>query len=350
MPTTTKSIGATGRDFVSIVTWITYLQARTFAGDEVGEMYADAEFAVNGTAINFTGITNGSNWVRLTTGAGQSFMDHASKTTNPLRYNASVGVGVNQNSGNSTFIASDTDKLAISKIQFKKAVSYGYAFDLNVPSGTNTLDNLIIHLTNGSGPKFRVSYTANNVLVIFNGADGEPGWFQGGGPGTLFNCLVARTATAGSTKAFQTDGGTHTLTNCGAFGCGTNFQGTIGGSNNASNGTISFGTSNQASKTTANQFVSVTTSSEDFRLKSGNDLAGNGTATGAPATDIIGQTRDSPPDIGPWEEVVGGGGGGGSVSGVQVITAAGYRETASRQARRLGFSGWRQAVDLRRAA
>lgn len=59
----------------------------------------------------------------------------------------------------------------------------------------------------------------------------------------------------------------------------------------------------------ADQFVSVTSGSEDFTLKSGSALEGAGTPLVAVPLDIIGTTRDgTTPDIGAFEFVAAGGG------------------------------------------
>lgn len=84
------------------------------------------------------------------------------------------------------------------------------------------------------------------------------------------------------------------------------------GNNNASSDTTATArfTSSINSLTGSNQFTSVTSGSENFALKAGNGLAAQAATGTGITTDILGVTRDSPPDIGAFESVGGGGGGG----------------------------------------
>ena len=80
------------------------------------------------------------------------------------------------------------------------------------------------------------------------------------------------------------------------------------GNNNASSDTSSTTdyTSSITSKAPGDQFVSVTTGSEDFTLKSGSDLEAAGAVLSI-TTDIIGTARDgTTPDIGAFEFVAAG--------------------------------------------
>jgi hypothetical protein len=80
-------------------------------------------------------------------------------------------------------------------------------------------------------------------------------------------------------------------------------------SNNATNqSSVGFGSSNQVSLTTANQFESITSGSEDFRVKAGAGLINNAIRqqTYTNDLDIVGSARSTgtPPNgptIGAWE-------------------------------------------------
>lgn len=79
------------------------------------------------------------------------------------------------------------------------------------------------------------------------------------------------------------------------------------GSNNASSdttATIDY-TNSVNSVAGASTFVSVTAGSEDFTKLASTSLAGAGVAIAGITTDIIGNTRGTPPDIGAFEDVGG---------------------------------------------
>lgn len=351
----TKTIGATGRDYATLSAWIAYLDALTFAGAEIGQAYNDGEF---GEGLNFvSGITNGSNRITLTAAAGQSFADHASKTTNALKYNVGNGAGAlgTTGGGGSTIIV-DIAHLTITRMQFKRTANYNYLLEMTGGSSDGIFTDCIFHQFD-SGLACAVLNTAVTTSCLFicdgTGGTGSSVGVRHLGACADTNCTIVRTK-GGTAAALAAAYGTCTMINTAVFGFSSIVDsGTFAGSNNASNlSSLGFGSANQTSLTYASQFAGVTTGSEDFRALASGSLDNAGTATGAPATDIIGQTRAATPWIGAHEVVGGGGGGGGGGQATQVITGSSMMrgEDAYRHVRRHGFAGWRRAIDLRRAA
>jgi hypothetical protein len=170
----TKTIGATGRDYSTHSAWITYLDALTFSGAEIGQAYNDGEFL---EGLNFvSGITNGANRITLTAAAGQGFADHASKTTNALKYNVSNGAGVlgTTGGGGSTIIV-DIAHLTITRMQFKRTANYNYLLEMTGGSSDGIFTDCIFHhdTAGGSGGAVILNASvATNCLIIANGAAG----------------------------------------------------------------------------------------------------------------------------------------------------------------------------------
>lgn len=316
---TTSSIGATARTYVDPASWL----ISWTAGGWIGECYNDAEFTANGP--NFATITGtATNFTTLGTGTSQSFKDTA---PNALKYNRTNGVGfkyaaaygINFQIGTS---GGTVNYLTLQNLQvWNTAVNGNGALNDNAGDGTgNVVQNCIFASSGTSGGGFVVNSRSclyRNCLAVAVGTaiDGFacPGYTSGP---VMANCTVVRPSdvTAGGT-AFNLVQGTATIKNCAGFGF-TNFDAgsTVkSGSNNCSDKTISFGTSNQASKTYANQFQNTTNAAQDFRVKLGADLIDNGATdtTNIPAAiDIFGTARPSGSawDIGCHEYVAAAGG------------------------------------------
>jgi hypothetical protein len=126
------------------------------------------------------------------------------------------------------------------------------------------------------------------------------------------NNTIARPAdltASGNALGLLGGSGVSTITNCALYGfTNSSVDNThFAGSNNSSNVAIGFGTSNQASKTYANQFQNTSDATRDFREKAGADLFNTGVTdtTNAPI-DIAGTSRPQSTayDIGCWELIV----------------------------------------------
>lgn len=328
----TKKIGSAGgpsRDYSTFDLWASYIDGlNTLAAPEVGEFYNDSEFVktTSGDSFVLTGYSaDATNRLTLTTGAGQSFLDDASKATNPLRYDASKGVGFRVTGGYAYALSVSGTHTYVEKLQFCQAgANYGVLTQPVIGGGA---DKCILECRgtyNGPAVVVATAGSLTSSAVILTSTQVSAVQFNSGG--TAVNVTAVRTSNnSASGKAFTnqfsgamivkncagfnfTDfyspghaGTVATLTNCASDVADTDANGSGGSSGNLD------------ALTYSSQFEDVT-STKDFRLKAGSSLidAGVTDSTNAP-NDIIGTARPSGSayDIGAWEFV--GGGGGGSV-------------------------------------
>lgn len=97
----TRSIGLTGRDYSTLAAWASYVNALSLSAPEIGEVYRDGGPVADTAAVIFSGYTGASatNTITLRPAAGQGFKDHASASTNALRYNDTLGAALTNNTG-----------------------------------------------------------------------------------------------------------------------------------------------------------------------------------------------------------------------------------------------------------
>lgn len=351
---TTSTIGTTGRDYSTIQAW-----HDAFAtGGWIGECYNDSEFAVTST-ISLSGKTTSvTDFMTLRCGAGQSFRDHADKLTNPLKYDQTKGVGVSKTNSYDNVLAVAEPFTTITGIQFKHVFGLVLINDISSGASSNVIEDCILSGDTNNSPvlTWRMG-TARNCIIINIGSNGSgvSGNYPVSTPVFVNLTIVRPSDVTAAGNGIAAGSGTYTVKNCAAFGF-TNFSsgGTPGGSNNCSSTTISFGTSNQASKTYANQFVGTTNAAQDFRLKTGADCIDTGVTdtTNLPAAnDIVGTARPqgSAWDIGAWELVTAAApaastfiGGWPLVLGPAAHALLALKENARITRRRaLSFLGWR---------
>ena len=312
MGTVTKSIGTATRDYSTLQAWEDALPANlvTDGNAQVGECYNDTEFSAS---VVFSGsTTDATNYIELTAAAGESFQDHADVQTNALRYNQSNGVGLTE-TGNTTCFSVQEANVTIKRLQSKNTNSYasGSPWHTTTTSlGVSGMEDMICETANSTQILFAKEGTFRNCLFLINRSTTGKGHFNSyAGSSVYENCTFARPSnfTAGDTAWQIGNTGTTTFKNCASFGWTTLTAGTgtFAGNNNCSDLAIGFGSSNQASKTYANQFEEEDQSvGSDFRLKAGSDMIDTG-ATLTLATDIAGTSRPqgSAWDIGAWELV-----------------------------------------------
>lgn len=314
MPTVvTKSIGsAGGRDYSTIATWFDAIPDDIVAVDEehVGQCYNDSEFSSASNLVTFSGVTvNSSHDITLECGPGQSFRDHANKLTNPLRYDQSKGVGLKCTSAGTATVVVSQNFVILRGLQIINTAD-GPAIDNNQAAiaGAEVAYCLCESSEDSeftAAVRWRSGVIHNTLVIARNSAAGSGVSFSFPGSLNVYNVTVVRPSDlTAAHHAFYADSGTVTLVNCAGFGF-TNFVNNSShfgssSSNNASDNTIGFGTSNQASLTYTSQFES-TTSSGDFKLKTGSALIDAGTAS-IGTVDIVGTTRPAgDEDIGAWE-------------------------------------------------
>lgn len=303
--TTTKTIGS-GGDYSDVNAWVAYLQGLgTLTDDHVGAVLATG--ITTSTTQTISGITDGGYTITLTAASGASFVDAANGAPgNALFYNESVGAFIHKNSGSTNVLDVNQNSVVnITRLQLKKSSVYGYVSEIsNV--GTPTISNCIFYVTHTQTDVlyFRKGTLTNCLIHRDSASSSKSGISLSSGGGTVYNVLSINTGASNTGKGFSRDYGTWTVSNCVSVGFGTNFNGSCSTSHNNATDAGSFsgtgwGTGGIISITPANEFVNSTT---DFRLAStSSKLRSAGYATGAPATDIFGQSRFSFIDIGPFE-------------------------------------------------
>lgn len=300
--TVVKSIGTAGRDYSTIAAWIAACPANLVTTDQIwqGQCYNDSEFLLTG-AVSITGITmDATRYAELTTGPGQSFADHASKTTNPLAYDQSKGVGVRTTTAYTGVIAADSNS-RINKLQVSCDVSpHSGASTIFSIATTTIFDQLIIEGQGLSVAHMQLGGTLKNSLVVLRGNSNQTAVVLGLGASAHSVTAVCPSDMVGSSTGFTRASGGGSVTNCATFGFTVDWNGALSADYCASD-TTSPGTHNVNGLTYANQFQVITDAARDFRVKSGNGLQ---VGLVDIATDIIGQTRDlSNPTIGCWEYI-----------------------------------------------
>jgi hypothetical protein len=85
-----------GGDYSTLQAWEDACPANLVTADQIWQgQCKNQEFALNATVLNIAGTTtDATRYIELTTEAGASFRDHASKATNALRYDATKGAGI----------------------------------------------------------------------------------------------------------------------------------------------------------------------------------------------------------------------------------------------------------------
>lgn len=324
MPTTvTNTIGTSSRNYSTLQAWEDACPANLVTDDKIwrGECYNDSEFTTAGNnLLSMGGITTDSTrYLELTAASGQSFADHANKTTNALDYNQSYGVAIRTTGSYGNGAVGLNSYARLSRVQIKADASNSYTLDCG---GNNRITGCIIRNAASSANKPIVFFSSSDHLIncLLIGAAG----LQVQGTPTLHNCTVI----GNGGTAFQCSyGATVVATNTAVY----NFTSMIGGSGGFTSGSnynstdlsapTNWGANSQASKTFSSQFQNTTT---DFRTKSTADLVGAGTReqTYTADLDIIGSARSTTvPWIGAFEIAAGGG------ATLIELTAAGFNWT-----------------------
>lgn len=303
---TIQTIGTTGRDFSTLQAWENAIPTTPTGGYE-GHCYNDSEFTAGVLIAGQT--TSGANYIRLTAASGQSFADHATKTANAQFYDQSKGVGIAANDFAQSVIEISVDFVTIDRLQVKRN---GSSYTTSVIDCTTVLANtkirecIIAKTQSQNAPvvSLRDSQLIN-CTVYDSGATAGTGVVCFDASLVLNNTIVRSGSAggAGLTKTYATSG--VVVKNNAVFGWTTAFTagGTWGSGSgfNCTDAAAAPGSSNQVSKTYANQFQSTTV---DYRLKAGSDCIDHGStdATNAP-NDIVGTVRGTTTtgDIGSWE-------------------------------------------------
>jgi len=300
-----------GKDFATIAAYAADIDGDSLGANTVGLCTGTI---TDTTQIHFQNVTLNGFTVSVRPDTGQGFGDNANKLTNALRYNTANGTA-----SVSTFAGMTWDidiNMSLIGMQISKDGNYG-GF-INGFGGAVTVTDCILKVAaansvGGQFTNFGAGSLLTNVLLYKTGSSGSAqALAQLSAGAAAVNSVFANTGSGtapsvGVASAY----GTAPVTNCVSFGCTTDASGTFSGSNNATNAAAGGfpATGRQNSMVGATEWVSVTDGSEDFRLAGTSaKLKDLGTSSGAPSTDIVGQSRSGSYDIGVWE-VQGGGGG-----------------------------------------
>lgn len=307
----TKTIGSTG-DYATLDLWEAYLNGLgAFGADEIGQV--QNEELTQTVVTTFDGSSPGANRIILEAVSSGSFRDHADKLTNRGAYVSTYGACIRKTSGSGEIINVNDPNFTLRNLMLKKDSAYGGTLIFNDTANTGQqIDNCIIALAAGAWGITLKECAITNTVVY---SDGVGALFDmASGTNSLFNCVAANLGAAGSTTGITRAYGTATISNTAVTGFNTDASGTIGGTNNATDKSSSGmpSTNLQTSLVEADEWENVASfATADFRLKSTSaKCKDNGTASGAPSLDIIGQSRSGSTDIGAWEYQAGGGGGG----------------------------------------
>lgn len=317
MPTAiVKSIGTASRNYPTPALFAAAIPVNiTAAGTDetwTGECYNDSEFT---SAVSFSGTTtDATHWIKLTTAAGHSFKDNINKLTNALKYNQANGVGIKITAGYTIAIDLAENYVTIDGIQIYRADAAGVGQCVRAASGSNqVVQNCLLHQADNNAYAYDDAAVGSakliNTLIISTSTTKEAA--RGSGASSFYNCTIVRPSDVVVAYAGIVSSTNTIIKNCAVFG----FNAVISGSANAASGynatdnASAPGSNNQVSKTYANQFTGITTTALDFRVKSGSDVANNGTRDAANTNDldIVGQSRSTTtPTIGAWEFISAG--------------------------------------------
>lgn len=315
---TTKTIGTASRDYATITLWLAYLQGiGAPSADEIGELYNDSEFAEEVVFSSLPTPTGGAKYI-LRPATGQAMMD---STANPATYDQTKGVAWKDASGYFPVPCSQTSAVP-------------FLFErLQIKSGRVTVDgagaaNTDVHRCLLQCPSPLPSNASTNADAVFRNCifvwttDGSGNPNQGHiasvfDSAQAYACTFARysdkTAGTGNNGVVKQYSGT-----------GTNIKNSIFANLSACwpaafTPTHSYNATDlsafpQAEATgltsivLTDTFESPSSSSPDFRVKSGASVIGAGVAdaTNYPV-DFYGTTRANPPTIGAIEGPAGGG-------------------------------------------
>jgi hypothetical protein len=239
--------------------------------------------------------------------AGQGFRDNVNLLTNALRYNQTNGVAVNFNINYATHI-NVGDYVTLDGLQIKSSGVGGVtAIGATGTVGNGLTTSCLVEFAGNNAVARAIqvkSGSVRNTYVILTGAASEGLHFNAYGVSpSAENITVVRLSNlaAATLPAFGSDIAAAKLTNSAGFGCSAfSTRSDFVGSNNASDGSILFGTNNKPNLVYANQFVDTV---NDFRVKTGSGLIDAGVAPSIDNTQTITGVRQQGVscDIGAWE-------------------------------------------------
>lgn len=315
MPTTVvKSIGTSSRDYSTVQAWEDACPADLTAVDQIwkGECYNDSELA----GMFMAGITtDGTRYPFLTAAAGQSFQDHASVRSNPLRYDQSKGVGLLESALYSTVIRTQVVGLRVSRLQLKNShPTNGRVWWADAILANAFLSDSYCEAARGAGEIFVGGSFGrySNVVIVQRAAGGNAAFVDNDDQfyGCTFLC-PSDVAPGGTACVITGYGNTRVMQNCAIFGfsvitgdpSSTRWDTTTSKNNATDLASGLVGSSNQHSVgyTQFTPFTDADKDSLDLRAIAATSLIANGFLNVTYPNDISGKARSATPTIGAWE-------------------------------------------------
>ena len=310
-----KIIGTSG-DYTTIAAWEAAIPANLVTADEVwvGKL-KDQTFTEKTHITGHT--TDATRYIELTTDTAASFADD---DTNRLDYDAAQGAAITSSLNYDEILALSDNFTRLTKLQVT-STGTGAGRTLEVFANNCTIrDSIIQGQLKSAKPIISHDNAAStnhyiNCLIIadrFTNAGGA-GFFGGGADTDDFiNCTVVcpSDVTNTTSRGINRDYNDVLAESNAVFGFATNFNKTSGWRTGSSHNAADDATADdpgatgaQNNLTYANQFTTISGSSLDFRLKSGNDLDGAGEQHALTNDlDIFGNARDtSTPSVGCFE-------------------------------------------------
>ena len=309
--TVVKTIG-TGGDYSTLQAWEDACPANLVSADQIWQgQCKNQEFVVSGTVLTISGTTvDATHYVELTTEAGASFVDHADKATNAMRYNPANGAALRGSGAWVSAFAINQQYTRISKLQFSNSFNgSGSGTTIFAESGLTWFDRCIVE-GHGRGiigvfDLYGAGSVVSNCVLIQKNNLNTATIAQIAGGASAYNVTLAALGTTADIGIKVLYGAT--LTNVYVGNATTTFTSANTATNcYTSQSSPPSGWTNAPFSTAT--FENVTSGTHDLRLKAGSALinAGADSATYSP-TDIIGTARSSGSyDVGAWEYSAGG--------------------------------------------
>ena len=320
MATVTKTIGTSSRDYSTISAWeadLSDISIYSNGDDAVGVCYNDSPFD-EAVTINGGNSIGGS--------SGQDLNSRKLTVHADSKHDGTAGTGArNVYTGSSNpVITIGINNTTVEWLEYDcsgagAASRQIFIVSTSVTAGIN-VNNMIIHglgnttgnsmglaVQNGGGST-NTRYIANNIIYdIVDSNTNNFGLFctNGSGKSEIYNNTIHGTGTGtGDYGLYILNGNVIFKNNISMASGGNDIQesGSPTEEYNMTSDATATGTGAQASKTTANQFVSVTGGSEDLHIKAGSDAIDNGVdlgTTGNSNIDINGRDRDAQGDT--WD-------------------------------------------------
>ena len=316
----TKTIGTSSRDYSTIAAWEADLSDASIYSnndDAVGVCYNDSAFnetlTINGG--NSIGGSSGQdlNSRKLTVHADSKHDGTAGSGARNV-YTGSTNPVLKISIDNTTvewleYDCSGAGAASRQLIQVANDVTAGiYISNMIIHGVGNTTGNTMAIVVSNGGNASNTRYLANNIIYdISDASTANFGLFctNGSGKSEVYNNTIHGTGTnTGDFGLYILNGNIVAKNNISMASGGKDIEesGSPTEEYNMTSDATASGTGAQASKTTADQFVSVTGGSEDLHIKSGSDAIDNGVdlgTTGNSNIDINGRDRDAQGDT--WD-------------------------------------------------